>query len=273
MHAHGSKHAYARVSTVFVIEFARQISFLHCFLALRHYLHPQQRDNCAPTMLRLAWLDASSYDAASDKGWPLQVGVCRCVLVPSHLPRISLQTASRHAACKFSPPHPLHRCPSSTRGVACGSVTCEQGGANGSVRLVPELDYSSNKGLAAALSLLNPLLERFDKVSMLVCVTPRCYFSHTAYAFAGLCRGSFLEACDLKIHGDRVIIGDHVCLPCLALLPTRSFGVLRSTHPRHLPLTHSCAGVRSRLDPNGGGGGGGHMRRPKYCAAVRKEAN
>jgi catalase (peroxidase I) len=38
------------------------------------------------------------------------------------------------------------------------------GGANASIRLVPELDYPSNKGLAVALSLLNPLLERFDKV-------------------------------------------------------------------------------------------------------------
>lgn len=47
-----------------------------------------------------------------------------------------------------------------------------QGGANGSIRLIPELDYGTNKGLAVALSLLDPLLQRFDKVGQLsVCVS------------------------------------------------------------------------------------------------------
>ena len=41
-----------------------------------------------------------------------------------------------------------------------------QGGANGSVRLIPELDYPTNKGLAVALSLLDPLLQRFDMVDL-----------------------------------------------------------------------------------------------------------
>ena len=67
--------------------------------------------DCAPIMLRLAWHDASSFDASSAAGWPLH------------------------------------------------------GGANGSIRLVPELDYQHNKGLAVGLSLLHPLLERLDKVS------------------------------------------------------------------------------------------------------------
>jgi len=70
-----------------------------------------KKEKCGPIMLRLAWHDASSFDAQSSHPWPLH------------------------------------------------------GGVNGSIRLVPEIDYSSNKGLAVALSLLNPLLDRFDKVS------------------------------------------------------------------------------------------------------------
>ena len=70
-----------------------------------------KKEKCGAMMLRLAWHDASSFDAQSSHPWPLH------------------------------------------------------GGVNGSIRLVPEIDYSSNKGLAVALSLLNPLLDRFDKVS------------------------------------------------------------------------------------------------------------
>jgi len=70
-----------------------------------------KKEKCGAIMLRLAWHDASSFDAQSSNPWPLH------------------------------------------------------GGVNGSIRLVPEIDYSSNKGLAVALSLLNPLLDRFDKVS------------------------------------------------------------------------------------------------------------
>lgn len=70
-----------------------------------------KKEKCGAIMLRLAWHDASSFDAQSSNPWPLH------------------------------------------------------GGVNGSIRLVPEIDYSSNKGLAVALSLLSPLLDRFDKVS------------------------------------------------------------------------------------------------------------
>ena len=82
-------------------------------------------ENCAPLMLRLAWADSGSFQGFED----------------------GKGTAERNQ-CPFA-----------------NAARVRAGGANGSIRFGEELDYPCNKGLALAVSLLQPIADRFEQVS------------------------------------------------------------------------------------------------------------